>query len=69
MAMNPTQSVQDRPEGTAVRVAEPAIVVIVVICPVLLMISTDYWTSPMLLMSGEGVAVSPAPASAGSVVK
>ena len=67
--MNPTQSVQDRREGIAVRVAEPAIVVIVVIGPVLLMISANYWTSPILLMSGEGVAASPAPPSAGSVVK
>ena len=67
--MNPSQSVQDRPERIGVRVAESAIVVIVAIGPALLTVSTDYWTSPILPMSGEGLAVRFPPPSAGSVVK
>ena len=67
--MNPTQSVQDRLEGASVKVAAWALVVIAPIGSVLLMLTPGYWTSPILPMSAEGVAVSAAPPSAGSVVK
>jgi hypothetical protein len=67
--MNPTQSVQDRPEGARVKVAAWAFVVIVLIGAVLLMLSFDYWTSPMAPTIGVGLAVIGPDPFGGSVVK